>query len=92
MEAAAFITTRTRHPPEDIQNDWCSTKRNRDGAKHGCSNADLIKWYQIGTVSPPLDAVTSADRDLGMACTVSHRSGETIETFIGGLAVGTGVG
>lgn len=66
-------------------------ERIRDGAKHGYSNAALIKPNQIGTVSETFDAITTA-RDLGMACMVSHRSGETSDTFIADLAVGTGVG
>lgn len=65
--------------------------RIRDGADHGYSDAVLIKPNQIGTVSQTFDAITTA-RDAGMACMVSHRSGETSDTFIADLVVGTGVG
>lgn len=65
--------------------------RIRDGARLRLSDAVLIKPNQIGTVSQTLDAVATA-RGLGMACMVSHRSGETADAFIADLAVGTGVG
>lgn len=65
--------------------------RIRDGAAQGYSNAVLIKPNQIGTVSQTFEAVKAA-QDAGMACMVSHRSGETSDTFISDLAVGTGVG
>jgi enolase len=61
------------------------------GAEQSYSNAALIKPNQIGTVSQTFDAVTSA-RKSGMRSMVSHRSGETLDTFIADLAVGTGVG
>lgn len=60
------------------------------GATH-LSNAALIKPNQIGTVSQTLEAIRVA-REAGMACMVSHRSGETADTFIADLVVGTGVG
>jgi enolase len=65
--------------------------RIRDGAVNGYSNAVLIKPNQIGTVSQTFAAITAA-RGLDMACMVSHRSGETADTFISDLVVGTGVG
>ncbi len=65
--------------------------RIRDGAEHGYSDSVLIKPNQIGTVSRTFDAIATA-RGLGMACMVSHRSGETGDTFIADLVVGTGVG
>ena len=62
-----------------------------DGATRHLSNAALIKPNQIGTVSQTLAAVaTSKAHD--MAAMISHRSGETLDTFIADLAVGTGVG
>ena len=51
----------------------------------------LIKPNQIGTVSQTLEAIAVA-RSLGMASMVSHRSGETTDTFIADLVVGTGTG
>lgn len=65
--------------------------RIREGATRGYSNAALIKPNQIGTVTQTLDAIAAA-RELGMTCMLSHRSGETGDTFIADLAVGTGVG
>jgi enolase len=62
-----------------------------DGARNGYSNATLIKPNQIGTVSDTLAAIGAA-RSQGMACMVSHRSGETLDTFIADLAVGAGIG
>ena len=62
-----------------------------DGARRQLSNAVLIKPNQIGTVTQTLEAILVA-REHGMACMVSHRSGETLDTFIADLAVGTGVG
>lgn len=65
--------------------------RIRDGAEAGLSNGALIKPNQIGTVSQTFDAISVA-KELGLSCMVSHRSGETSDTFIADLAVGTGVG
>jgi len=65
--------------------------RIRDGATNGYSNAALIKPNQIGTVSQTFDAIAAA-RETGMQSMVSHRSGETSDTFIADLVVGTGVG
>jgi enolase len=65
--------------------------RIQHGADEGYSNAVLIKPNQIGTVSATFDAIATARRN-GMRCMVSHRSGETSDTFIADLVVGTGVG
>ncbi|KJF19095.1 phosphopyruvate hydratase [Acidithrix ferrooxidans] len=59
-------------------------------ARHAC-NASLIKVNQIGTVSETLEAMRIC-RDAGWAQFVSHRSGETEDTFIADLAVATGCG
>lgn len=66
-------------------------RRIRVGAEQGLTNAALIKVNQIGTVSQTFDAIAEA-RASGMACMISHRSGETCDSFIADLAVGTGVG
>jgi enolase len=63
----------------------------RRGIKEGVGNALLVKLNQIGTVSETLDAVKMAS-DAGYASVISHRSGETEDTTIADLAVGTGVG
>ena len=54
-------------------------------------NAILVKLNQIGTVTETLDAVAMA-RDANYAVVISHRSGETEDTTIADLAVGTGAG
>ena len=54
-------------------------------------NAVLVKLNQIGTVTETLDAIGMA-RDAGYASVISHRSGETEDTTIADLAVGTGAG
>jgi enolase len=61
------------------------------GIKEGVANALLVKLNQIGTVSETLDAIAMA-RDAGYASIISHRSGETEDTTIADLAVGTGAG
>lgn len=63
----------------------------REGIDKGISNAILIKPNQIGTVTETLDAVTMAQA-AGMATIISHRSGETEDTIIADLAVGTRAG
>jgi enolase len=55
------------------------------------ANSILIKVNQIGTVSETLDAIDLAWRN-GYTSVISHRSGETEDTFIADLAVATGVG
>ena len=55
------------------------------------ANSILIKVNQIGTVSEALDAIDLARRN-GYTSVISHRSGETEDTFIADLAVATGAG
>ncbi|HEY6638644.1 MAG TPA: phosphopyruvate hydratase, partial [Solirubrobacterales bacterium] len=54
-------------------------------------NAILIKINQIGTLTETLEAIQIA-RDAGYTTVISHRSGETEDTTIADLAVGTGAG
>jgi len=61
------------------------------GIDKGVANSILIKVNQIGTVSETLDAIDLARRN-GYTAIISHRSGETEDTFIADLAVATGVG
>jgi enolase 1/2/3 len=63
----------------------------RRGIADGVGNALLVKLNQIGTVTETLDAVRMA-KDAGYATIISHRSGETEDTTIADLAVGTGAG
>ena len=61
------------------------------GIADGVGNALLVKLNQIGTVTETLDAVKMA-RDANYGTIISHRSGETEDTTIAGLAVGTAAG
>lgn len=63
----------------------------RKGIDHGIANAVLIKLNQIGTVSETLEAIRTA-RDAGYRVVISHRSGETEDTFIADLAVAVNAG
>jgi len=62
-----------------------------EGIEKGIANSILIKLNQIGTVSETLDAIALARRN-GYTSVISHRSGETEDTFIADLAVATGAG
>ncbi len=66
-------------------------KRLADGIAKGIGNSILIKLNQIGTVSETLDTMRMASR-AGYTSIVSHRSGETEDTFIADLAVATNAG
>jgi len=68
-----------------------NTERLARGIENGVANAILIKVNQIGTLSETLEAIEMA-RAAGYLSIISHRSGETEDTFIADLAVGTGVG
>ena len=61
------------------------------GIERGVANAILIKVNQIGTLTETLEAIRTA-REAGYAAVVSHRSGETEDTTIADLAVGTACG
>ncbi len=63
----------------------------RKGIAERVGNALLVKLNQIGTVSETLDAIAMA-RDAGYATVISHRSGETEDSTIADLAVGTSSG
>jgi enolase len=61
------------------------------GIANGIANSILIKLNQIGTVTETLETMDLA-RSAGYTCVVSHRSGETEDTSIADLAVGTACG
>lgn len=61
------------------------------GIKEGAANAILIKLNQIGTLTETLDAIKTA-HSAGYKAIISHRSGETEDTTIADLAVGTNAG
>ncbi len=66
-------------------------ERLRRGIDAGVANSILIKVNQIGTLTETLEAIQIA-RDAGYTTVISHRSGETEDTTIADLAVGTGAG
>jgi len=68
-----------------------NTERLQRGIDESVANSILIKVNQIGTVSETLDAIALARRN-GYTSVISHRSGETEDTFIADLAVATGAG
>ncbi len=68
-----------------------NTARLSRGIESGVANAILIKLNQIGTLTETLEAIQLA-RMAGYRAVISHRSGETEDTFIADLAVATGVG
>jgi enolase len=65
--------------------------RLRQGIEQGVANSILIKVNQIGTLSETLETIATARR-AGYTTVISHRSGETEDTFIADLAVATGAG
>ncbi|HTW58612.1 MAG TPA: phosphopyruvate hydratase [Terriglobales bacterium] len=62
-----------------------------EGIEKGIANSILIKLNQIGTVSETLDAIDLGRRN-GYTSVISHRSGETEDTFIADFSVATGAG
>jgi enolase len=68
-----------------------NTERLGRGITEGVANAILIKLNQIGTVTETIDAIELA-RKAGYNSIISHRSGETEDTFIADLAVATAAG
>lgn len=66
-------------------------KRLSCGIRQKAANAILVKVNQIGTLSEALDAVEMAQKS-GYRVVISHRSGETEDSFIADLAVATGAG
>jgi enolase len=68
-----------------------NTRRLEKGIKKNCANSILIKVNQIGTLTETFEAISMARRQ-GWTAIISHRSGETEDTFIADLAVATGTG
>jgi enolase len=68
-----------------------NVKRLQRGIEEGVANSILIKVNQIGTLTETLEAI-ELGRRYGYTAVMSHRSGETEDTFIADLAVATGVG
>ncbi len=68
-----------------------NTKILKRGIDERIGNSILIKFNQIGSLSETLDAIKMA-QDAGFTAVISHRSGETEDTTIADLAVGTSAG
>ena len=68
-----------------------NTKRLEKGIKEKSANSILIKLNQIGTVTETMEAIEMAHK-AGFTAVISHRSGETEDTFLADLAVATNAG
>jgi enolase len=68
-----------------------NTKILKEGIEKSVGNSILIKFNQIGSLSETLDAIKMA-KDAGYTAVISHRSGETEDSTIADLAVGTAAG
>jgi enolase len=68
-----------------------NVKRIAQGIRDGAANAVLIKLNQIGTLTETIAAIDMA-RKAGWGAMVSHRSGETVDSFIADLTVAMGTG
>ena len=68
-----------------------NTKRNKHGIEEGSANSVLVKVNQIGTLMETFEAIETAVQN-NYTTVISHRSGETEDTFIADLAVGVASG
>ncbi len=89
----AKMTKALGHKIQIVGDDFFVTnpKRLAKGIDEGCCNSILIKVNQIGTVTETIEAIEMAHR-AGYTSIVSHRSGETEDTFIADLVVARGTG
>jgi enolase len=89
----AVMTKRLGDKVQLVGDDLFVTNPSRlqTGIEKGTANSILVKVNQIGTLTETLDAVALAQRN-GMTAIISHRSGETEDTFIADLAVATNSG
>lgn len=87
------LTKRLGHRVQLVGDDLFVTnpKRLQEGIEKGCANAILIKPNQIGTVSETLETIRLAKRN-GYRTIISHRSGETEDSFIADIAVAVNAG
>lgn len=92
-EGWAALTQRLQGRVQLVGDDLFVTNVDRlnRGIEQGVANAILIKVNQIGTLTETLQCIEMA-RANGYGIVISHRSGETEDTFIADLAVGTGAG
>lgn len=86
-----FRSMMRRLPVQIVGDDLFVTDPERIRSASDCASALLVKPNQIGTVSETLEAMRTA-KSLGLACILSHRSGDTEDDFIADLAVGTACG
>lgn len=87
------MTTRLGDWVQLVGDDLYTTDPDRiaKGIRLAASNAILVKLNQVGTVSESLEAMRTA-REAGWATVISHRSGETEDTTIADLSIGTAAG
>ena len=92
-EGWTALTKRTGSRCRIVGDDLFVTNLDRlgRGIRAGAANSILVKVNQIGTLTEAIDAVRMA-QDAGFGTIISHRSGETEDTFIADLAVATGAG
>lgn len=88
-----LLTTRLGNDVQLVGDDLFVTNRKRLelGIGRGAANAVLIKVNQIGTLTEAVDAIETA-RSHGYKAVISHRSGETEDTFISDLSVAFNTG
>ncbi len=89
----ADMTERLDDQVQIVGDDLFVTNPNifREGIDKGIANSILIKLNQIGTLTETLETIRMA-KDAGYTTVVSHRSGETEDSFIADLAVGVNAG
>ncbi|MFP4497839.1 MAG: phosphopyruvate hydratase [Vulcanimicrobiota bacterium] len=92
-EGFKLMTEKLGHKLQVMGDDLFVTnpERLKEGIKKGVGNSILIKLNQIGTLTETLETIETAKR-AGYTCVISHRSGETADSFIADLAVATNVG
>jgi enolase len=92
-ETYSNFTSKVRNKIQVVGDDLYVTnvKRLQKGIEVNATNSILIKLNQIGTVTETLDAIELAYKN-GMTAVVSHRSGESEDTFIADFSVGTNAG
>jgi len=88
-----LITKALGHRVQLVGDDLFTTNLSilKEGFQKGIANAILIKLNQIGTLSETLDTIAFA-KEHGYNTIISHRSGETEDTFISHLAVAVNAG
>lgn len=88
FEGWASLTSRLGHKVQLVGDDLFVTNTQilKEGIEKGLANSILIKPNQIGTITQTIDAINVAKR-AGYNCIMSHRSGESEDTFIADFAV-----